>query len=135
MTIKTKRLIAYDEFNSAFSGFETELNQLNLGQSLTDNIIQLFKSLLNSQTKLCESLVEDDVDLSREISVNVNIHIAESNSHAMQKLLEIGSAYKRKKRLQLNPMYVAPKEKGLGLKWRTKYQPDSDMPNYIISQT
>lgn len=135
MKIESKRSIAYNEFKSAFTKIECALNELSIKQAQTDDLIKIFQSLLNDQLKMSKSLLEAGTDLTPESMSMVFEILDEANGHANQQLSAIGSVYKRKKRLAMNQFYVAPQEKGLGLRWRTKIRTDVDVPNHVLSQT
>lgn len=136
LKIESKKSIAYNEFNSSFSKFECEINQLRLpNQKQTNDVIILVKHLLENQLKMTKTLLETDTNLSSESKTNVYEILDDVNAHVNQQLSAIGTVYKRKKRLDMNPFYVPPQEKGLGIRWRSKIQPDVDVPNHVLSQT
>lgn len=136
LTITTKRATVYNEFDLAFAQFENKVNLLDIGPKQTDNLIKIFETLLDSQIKLSQSLVDVNCSsLSHELKCTVNNSLIAANAHAREKLNEIGTSYKRKKRLRNHAWYVPPKENAISLKWCTKDNPNVDIPNYVLAQT
>lgn len=134
LTITSKRAAVFNEFDHQFAQFESKINSLNVGPKQTDDIIGIFQTLLYSQMKLGQSLIDVNCSsLSSESKSKVNESLAATNLHVSEKLKQIHSSYKRKKRLLNNPWYVPPQEKSIGLKWCTKESPD--IPNYVLAQT
>lgn len=136
LTITSKRAAIYKEFDLSFAQLESKINLLNIGATQKDNLIKILQTFLDSQIKLCQSLVDvDGLSLSPELKPKVNHSLNVAKSHASEKLKEIETAYKRKKRLLKHPWYVAPQEKSIGLKWCTKENKNVDIPNYVLAQT
>lgn len=132
LKIKTKKAAAYEKFDKAFTSFESDVNQLNLNQKQNDNIIKSIKCLLENQSDLYKTIIENKFESSKS---DLFQDISEANSHVQQKLGQISNAHMRKKHLQENPLYVPPHEKAIGLRWRDKSEPCSQIPNYVIEQT
>lgn len=53
--------------------------------------------------------------------------------HVNNKIGELNTAYKRKKKLKKNTKYVEPIEKAIGQKWRMKLSSTTDLPDHTIS--
>lgn len=120
-------------FDTAFSKFESEINQLKLGNKKTDTVIKIIKNLCEEQYKFTCSIV--DADVPSELNAVVKKCLATSNSKLNMNLKEFDSAYKRKNRLLKCGSLVQPKEIAMGLKWRTKLRPDAVIPNHDLTQT
>lgn len=136
LTLKTKRSAAYNVFGDAFSKFENEINQLNLGNKKTDDLIKIIRTFSAEQNKFICSVVDLDIsNMSVELKSRVQETLTNTNSHVQEKITELSTAYKRKKRLLKYSSLVQPEEIGMGLKWRSNNQPDCDIPNHTIAQT
>lgn len=136
LTLKTKKTAAYNVFGEAFSKFENEINQLNLGSKKTDDLIKIIRTFSAEQNRFIRSVVDSDIsNMSVELKSRVQETLGNTNSHVQEKITELSTAFKRKKRLLKYSSLVQPKEIGMGLKWRTNNQPDCDIPSHTIAQT
>lgn len=136
LTLKSKRALAHDVFDDAFSKFENEINQLNLGNKKTDVLMKIVRDLWDEQNKFILSIIDADTpDMPLELKSKLKECLNTTAGHINGKMGEVLTAYQRKKRRLQCPFYVQPKEIAMGLRWRTNNQPDRDIPNHTITQT
>lgn len=100
--------------NQFFRNLPNELRSLNLTQTNYKKTISLFTETVNHTRLVCNELIEKNCDTSESMRENVDI----GSEHILSKLKEINTIAKLKKTIHTNPLFVAPVDKSIGLKWK-----------------
>lgn len=132
--VKSKLANQYETFDGAFSQMEAKINSFQLFEDQKSEIYNTIRSILQNFVQLI--LVSCDSHLDDKCSQTLETKITTVFGHFDRKIMEINTAYKRKKKLTKNKniKYVEPIEKAIGLKWRTKLSLKIDLPDYTIGQ-
>lgn len=134
LSIKVKSILANqcEKFDQSLDSISSRINQFKLIENHKSQVYELFKELLSDFGQLI--LAAAEIKLEVKCAQKLKIEIDTLNSHAMKKLNDFNTRYKRKKQIEKNPNYVAPVEKAIGLKWSTKQDLKSVIPDHNITQ-
>lgn len=112
-------------FDTFFSNFADEITGLRLSKKNTDEIycqIEKFtKSIIDLHGRFSDAMCTDT--------------LSKTQSYVLNHIKSVKSVYRREKLLNGNPAYVAPIEKAIGLKWKTKISSELDLPDHQLVQT
>lgn len=124
---------AFDEF---FNSMVDDFYSLNVTQSDNVKIIKMFKDLISETKKLCDSLWQDKTknNINRD-SIPFVDTFNQCTEYITDKLINIDTIYKQKKIRNENVFYVEPIEKPIGLKWKSKLDPSTGIPDHKLTQT
>lgn len=118
----------FDEF---FSLFSNEITDMCLSKKFTNKIFELCEKLIIANLNLTERFLEKSGKKCEYVVEALNT----TQHYVLEKILSVKTSYRRDKQLETNHNYVAPVEKAMGLKWKTKISPELDLLDHQISQT
>lgn len=98
-----------------------------LKQKDCDEVYKLMGKLVNAFSLL---LISRLGDLSESITSN----LTDVQDFVLERIHKYDSSFKRKKDLMARESYVAPIEKAIGLKWKTKGDIKTGLPDHTITQ-
>lgn len=118
-SIITLKSSAYSDFDDVYNSFETKLFNMKVPQNILDKFLKLCEYLLKGTEKLCNDL--DDY--------------SSAINYIIPKIRKKDSSKKRRACLKKEENFVAPKSKGIGLKWKETFNPKEDISNHFLTQT
>lgn len=115
----------YHDFDVFLHSFEQDLYTMNLTQKEINTAYTICKNLLKRAEILCGALM-NSMDPKEALFRGVDfIH---------NRLCQRDSTFKREKILNMRNEHVAPTEKPIGLKWKTKSDPKNSIPDHKLIQ-
>lgn len=116
-----------EKFDPFFSEAVGEICLLSLIEKERDKIYKLIETFLAEFSSLVLAAVED-------ANKTVESKLCTVQRYVSDKIHQYDSSYKREKELLASERYVPPIEKAIGLKWKTKVDLRSGLPNHTIVQ-
>lgn len=113
-------------FDHFFSNFTDEINGLRLSKKNTNEIYGLIENFTKAIIGLCGRFAENTGNADT---------FSTAQSYVLDHIQSVKSVYRRDKTLKKNPAYVAPIEKAIGLRWKTKISSELDLPDHQFVQT
>lgn len=124
--IKSQYLNQRKKFDSFFSEVIGDIYSMALVEKDRDKIYELFDSF----TKNFSLLILANLGKDSESQIST------VQQYVSEKIQKFDSPFKRESELQKRETYVAPIEKAIGLKWNTKVDIKTGLPNHkIVQQT
>lgn len=120
---------SFDEF---FEKFVDKVTAMCLINKNTDLIFGLCKELIVENTSMCKRFFEKE---SKCEAKSVEEVLSKTKDYTLKKISAVKTDYLREKRLKKNKYYVAPIEKAIGLKWKTKIMAELDLADHFLVQT
>lgn len=121
--------VPYKKFNHSFSEFIAEISTMGLKHKDFDVILAQCEKLIGESNNLAIQVAESKLELK------LSEVIQAAQQHVEKKFNEMKTRHLRNAQLKLNPLYVQPVEMAIGLKWRTKANPNADLPDHRLVQT
>lgn len=118
-------------FNEFFMDFKEKIICMRLSKKDTNEIFELFGQFIEENMALCGRFFECHGKKNSEI----DDILTKTQHYITEKINSVKTVYRRNKQLNENSNYVAPIEKAMGTKWKTKTTPTSDLPDHQINQT
>lgn len=125
--------IANDEFNAFIKNFSDDIIKMDLAQGITNTIFTLSENLVKESFSLCLSNIGAKVKDS-ELKKMVSECISTTINQVYNQIHKFNTQHKRNKQQNIDKMYVAPEEKSIGSKWRTKIDGQKIIPAHSIVQ-
>lgn len=88
---------------------------------------------VQEQMVLCENLLREKFNEHDIEDIKSTIDVC--SEYVSEKLQEHQTQLKRLKKLRMNPLYVEPETKSIGLKWKTQIGTGQRIPNHTLVQT
>lgn len=126
IVIKSHYLNQREKFDSFFSDVIGDIYLMSLVEKDRDKIYELFDSFTNNFSLLILA------NLGKEFESKIST----VQQYVLEKIQKFDSPFKRENELRTRETYVAPIEKAIGLKWKTKVDIKNGLPNHkIVQQT
>lgn len=103
-------------FNEFFMDFKEKIVHMRLSQKNTNDIFELLQQFVDANMALCGRFFERQNKRNSEI----DDILTKTQHYITEKIHSVKTVYRRNKQLNENSNYVAPIEKAMGTKWKTK---------------
>lgn len=120
----------YDDFDSFFNELASNISSMNLKHSDTNQIFILFAGLSNKINALLSKRLSQ-VPGCNEIIIEA---LCRNLEYVESRFRDQDSRNKRQKIVSVKTSYVAPQEKAIALKWKTKSSSENVMPLHTMEQ-
>lgn len=97
-----------------FTDFSNQIRRVCSTQKQSDIVFNLCETLVQEQMVLCENLLREKFNEHDIEDIKSTIDVC--SEYESEKLQEHQTQLKRLKKLQMNPLYVGPETKSIGLK-------------------
>lgn len=133
LTITSNTSKIFKEFDGFFDEFSTEIDKMSLPHKSADKIYELSEKLIK-QIEITSISLASSRHHESELVDRVKENISDASQYMLHKFADNNTKFKRDRHREKNPLYVQPEEKAVGLKWRTKCHPETDLPDHKLVQ-
>lgn len=130
ISIRSLYSIQRQKFDSFFSGIVGEIFQLTITEKERNKIYNLIEKCID---EFCLLSVANFGSIQHKESAKGNLYAVQN--YVTSKLRQYDSDGKREKELAKCEMYVPPIEKAIALKWQTKVNVKSGLPDHKMTQS
>lgn len=116
------------------SQFLTDIATIKMKENDYVKLMNLLIDLLEQNQKLCSNLCEKSYNASAECK-QCTVLMSSGTEYAIEKFSAVNTIYKRTKKLKRDEFFVEPAEKAIGLRWKTKKNPETEIPNHRLEQS